>query len=287
MTEFIFSENMSPVGTVVNKETLPLEEITVLSWPKIGTQGLRNILLFISFDGTNYHGWQVQKNAPSVQKTMQDALEQVIKSRPDLVGCSRTDAGVHANEFACNFYTSSVIDCPGLQRALNSKLPDDISVLFCRDVGQNFHARYSAVGKEYVYKIYQNIVRSPFLNNYALFYPYSLDLPAMSEAAKNFLGRHDFSAFCATGGSVEDKVRTVEYFEIRKDGSLVTMTVRADGFLYNMVRIMAGTLLYVSQGKITPEGIGQIIASRDRSLAGPTVPAHGLYLNRVFYGDKI
>jgi tRNA pseudouridine38-40 synthase len=244
---------------------------------------MRNILLTLRFDGTAYHGWQVQKNAVTVQQTLQDALETVLRSRPPVIGCSRTDAGVHANEYACNFRTSMNIPNESLLRALNTNLPADIAVTGCTEVPERFHARYSACAKEYIYKIFNEKTRDPFLNRFALYYPYRLDIEAMRRAAAGFLGRHDFKAFRATGSSVDDTVRNVTLFEIETQGSLATFRVRADGFLYNMVRIMTGTLLYVSQGRIGESNICEIIDSQSRERAGPTVPAHGLYLNKVFY----
>jgi tRNA pseudouridine38-40 synthase len=243
----------------------------------------RNILLLLRFDGTAYHGWQVQKNAVTVQQVLQDALEAVLGSRPGVTGCSRTDAGVHACEYACNFRTSSNIPCDGLLRAFNASLPADIAVTACRDVPERFHARYSAAGKEYIYKIYNGETRDPFLEGYALHYPYRLDIPAMRRAAGGFIGRHDFSSFCTSNGSVADRVREVTLLELGSKGALLTVRVRADGFLYNMVRIIVGTLLNVSQGRIGEGDIPDVIAARSRSCAGPTAPPHGLYLNRVFY----
>jgi tRNA pseudouridine38-40 synthase len=243
----------------------------------------RNILLSLRFDGTAYHGWQVQKNAVTIQQTLQDALEKVLKVRPPVTGCSRTDAGVHANEYICNFHTFIQIPCESLRKALNVNLPKDIAVNACREVQEPFHARYAACAKEYHYKVWNGATRDPFLNRYTLFYPYRLDIPAMQRAAAGLLGSHDFSAFRASGSKVEDTVRNILLFDIEREGSLVTFRVRADGFLYNMVRIMTGTLLNISQGLISEGDIPEIIASRSRVSAGKTLPPHGLYLNKVFY----
>lgn len=243
----------------------------------------RNILLSLCFDGTAYHGWQVQSNAVTVQQTLQDTLEKVLKYRPPVIGCSRTDAGVHANEYFCNFHTAVNIPCENLRRALNANLPDDIAVNLCKEVPEQFHARYSACGKEYLYKIWNSDTHDPFLNRYALFYPYRLDMERMRSAAAGFLGSHDFSAFCSAGSTVADTVRCITLLELEREGNLVTLRIRADGFLYNMVRIISGTLLGVSQGLIHAQDIPQIILSGSRIRAGKTVPPHGLYLNRVFY----
>lgn len=244
---------------------------------------IRNLKLTLRFVGTAYHGWQVQKNAPTVQETLQDALQAVLGERPGVTGCSRTDAGVHANEYICNFRTMSCIPCENLRRALNANLPRDIAVRACDTAGPEFHARYSACGKEYIYKVWNEAARDPFLEGYALTYSYPLDLPAMQTAAEAFLGEHDFQSFCAAGSSVQDTVRHVTLFEVTRDAGLVQFRVRADGFLYNMVRIMVGTLLSVSQGRIGSGDIPDILQARNRAEAGPTAPAHGLYLNKVFY----
>lgn len=248
---------------------------------------VRNIVLFLAFDGTAYHGWQVQPNAPTVQQTVQDALERALGERPALIGCSRTDAGVHAREFVCNFRTESRIPCEGLLKSLNTFLPNDVSVLRCFRVPDDFHARYSAAGKEYCYELYTSPARDPFLHNRALHYPYPLDAEKTDTAARLFCGTHDFKAFRASGANPNGRgtVRTITTCRCERIGSRVVFTVAADGFLYNMVRIIVGTLLYVAQGKIAPASLPALIDGGNRVCGGPTVPACGLYLNRVFY-DK-
>ena len=246
---------------------------------------MRNLLLTIGFDGTAYHGWQVQQNAVTVQETLQNALQKILNVRPDVKGCSRTDAGVHANAFCCSLKTEHAIPRGSLIKALNATLPQDIRVFRCIAVPEDFHARYSAIGKEYYYRIDNGTAASPFLNRYSLFYPHPLDCGFLNKAAGYFCGTHDFKAFCAAGSSVQNTVRTVRRFSAERQGSFVTLKVSADGFLYHMVRIMAGTLLYVSQGKLSAEDIPGILAGRDRSLAGPTAPPHALCLNRVFYRE--
>lgn len=244
----------------------------------------RNLMITLSYDGSGYHGWQVQKNAISVQSVFQNSLEKVIKEKSDIKGCSRTDTGVHANMYTVSFKTSSKINCDNLIYALNRFLPDDIAVTNCAEMPMDFHARYSCVGKEYVYKIWNHRIRNPFLNKRALHYWYPLNAALLSDAAKFFVGAHDFTSF-ATLDKRETKnmIRTVENFSVNQNGDLTEMAVKADGFLYNMVRIMVGTLLRVAQGKIKKEDIPYIIDSKNRKNAGPTAPAHGLYLNRVFY----
>jgi tRNA pseudouridine38-40 synthase len=176
------------------------------------------------------------------------------------------------------------IPCSRLVGALNHFLPADIAVRDCREVAEDFHARYSCSGKEYVYKIWNNPVRSPFLEGRALHYWYPLDLERLNQAAQYYTGSHDFTSFCTLDSRERgDMTRTVTKAELEKEGDLVTFTVAADGFLYNMVRIMVGTLLRVAQGKFEPNDIPGIIEAKNRKAAGPTAPACGLYLNRVFY----
>lgn len=246
---------------------------------------MRNLLLTISFDGSEYHGWQVQSNAKTVQQTLQDGLEQILQKRDNIVGCSRTDAGVHANMYCCNLRTESEIPCSKLVSALNAVLPRDIAVSDCIEVDYEFHARYDCKSKEYIYKIYNSSIKNPFLYKYSLHYKYRLDEKMLDRQAKDFIGTYDFSAFCASGSSVESMVRTVMNASVERNGDMVIFRVEADGFLYNMVRIMVGTLIDISSGKIPQDSIKQIIASENRFAAGQTAPAHGLYLNRIRYGE--
>ncbi len=244
---------------------------------------MRNLLLTISFDGTAYHGWQVQENAVTVQQTLQDALEKICSNRDNVVGCSRTDSGVHANMYCCNVRTESTVACDRLVTALNAVMPRDIAALDCREVDFDFHARYDCKSKEYIYKIWNSPNKNPFLYNHTLHYKYPLDAEFLSQQAKDFIGTHDFSAFCAAGSSVEDTVRTVMNASVEREGDMVIFRVEADGFLYNMVRIMTGTLLDIAKGKIPADSIPQIIDSGSRFAAGYTAPARGLYLNNINY----
>ncbi len=244
---------------------------------------MRNLLLTISFDGSNYHGWQVQENAITVQQTMQDAIERITGSRGNIVGCSRTDAGVHANMYCCNIRTESEIECSKFVTALNAVLPEDISVMKCGEVNYEFHARYDCKSKEYIYKIWNSPVKNPFLHKYSYQHKYPLDEEFLNRQAKQFIGTCDFSAFCASGSSVEDTVRTVTDAEVYREGDMVIFRVEANGFLYNMVRIMVGTLLDISAGKIKPDTIDEILLSKDRNRAGITAKPEGLYLNRIVY----
>ena len=245
---------------------------------------MRNLLLIICYDGARYHGWQIQPNALSVQQVFQEALQKILPGTPSLKGCSRTDSGVHANRFCISLKTEFKIPCERLRAALNHFLPEDIAVLDCREVPEEFHARYSCTGKEYIYRIWNHPVRNPFWNKRALHYWYPLDLELLNRAAAYYLGPHDFTSFCTMDSRERgDMVRTVTRSEFSQEGDMVTFSVAADGFLYNMVRIMVGTLLYVAQGKIPPEAIPEILQAKDRNCAGPTAPPQGLYLNRVFY----
>ena len=241
-------------------------------------------MLTLKYCGKDLHGWQIQDNAVTVQEEFQNALYGIIGERPDIKGCSRTDSGVHANMYCVSMMISHPITNDHLMMAMNRYLPDDIAVTDVRDVDDSFHARYSCKGKEYVYKVWNSRFRDPFLHGLALHYRYDLDTEKLDREAQAFVGAHDFTSFCTLDKREKgDFVRTVEYFRVERDGDIVTFTVKADGFLYNMVRIMVGTLLAMAQGRIPYGTLRDIIDARDRSKAGPTAPAQGLYLNKVFY----
>lgn len=244
----------------------------------------RNLLLTICYDGRNYHGWQIQSNALSVQEVFQKALYKVIGESTNIKGCSRTDAHVHAYNYCISFKTYHTIPCERLVAALNRYLPKDIAVLSCKEVNKDFHARYSCIGKEYVYKIWNNPIRDPFLDGYVYHYWYNLDETMLNKEAQSYIGKHDFTSFCTLDRRErKDFVRNVNNAEVIRDGDMVIFKVSADGFLYNMVRIMVGTLLRISQGKIQENKICDIIEAKDRSFAGPTAIPNGLYLNKVYY----
>lgn len=248
---------------------------------------MRNLLITLRFCGASYHGFQVQKNALTITQVFQDAVEEVLGKRYDIKGCSRTDAGVHANKYCISMKVDDeqTIPCQGLVRGLNAHLPGDVAVLDCCEVEEDFHARYNCLGKRYVYTFHNGAVRDPFLKGrvYHSQSGVALDADTMNRAAQHFLGSHDFSAFCAAGGSVEDKVRTIYAAGVEREGDLVRFSVTGSGFLYNMVRIMAGTLMAVGQHRMAPDEIPAIIESMDRSRAGLTLPPDGLYLDDVFY----
>lgn len=242
-----------------------------------------NIKLFLQFDGTNYHGWQTQANAPTVQQTLRDALRAV--TREDIIpcGCGRTDAGVHAAGYVCSFKTESRIPPDRFPYALNSALPADIVCLRAEAVSEDFSANRSAVGKTYRYTIDNGEFPDVFLSRYAWHYRFPLDDGAMRRAARSFLGTHDFVGFASSGFGVKTTVRTILALNIERRGGVITMDVTGDGFLYNMVRIITGTLVYAGAGRISPRELPEIIESRKRERAGITAPAKGLCLKEVFY----
>lgn len=244
---------------------------------------MRNLKVKISYKGTAYHGFQRQNNAVSVQNILEDRLSRLTSEKITINGCSRTDTGVHANEFYFSFKTLCKIPCEGLVRGMNSLLPCDIAVYECIEVDDDFHARYSCKGKEYVYKILNTQIRDPFLAEEILHYPYPIDIEKMQTAASYIIGTHDFLSFCGALGIKDNTVRTVYECEVGRDGNIVTIRISGDGFLYNMVRIIVGTLIDVNEGKISADEITSIINSRDRCRAGATVKPCGLYLNKVFY----
>lgn len=246
---------------------------------------MRNIKLVFAYDGKNYHGWQYQDNALSIQEVLTKVLKKIFKTKVNINGCSRTDAGVHANEYCANIKIDSDIVCENLIRAMNSLLPEDISLIHAQDVDDDFHARYSAVSKEYVYKVYDGKIRDPFLKDYAYFWKYKIDENLLNEQAQDFIGLHDFKAFCSSGSKIRDTKREVLQASVERKGDIVVFKFRARAFLYNMVRIMVGTLLYINGGQIKTDDISKIIASKDRKAAGKTVPPNGLYLNHVYYGE--
>ncbi|MHC1695718.1 MAG: tRNA pseudouridine(38-40) synthase TruA [Eubacteriales bacterium] len=241
------------------------------------------VALRLMYDGSGFHGWQVQSNAYTVQQAVQDALEATLGVRPDVTGCSRTDSGVHAGDYCCHIDLDKPFDLSKLPSALNVRLPKQAAVTAAYEVPQDFHARYSVVQKEYLYRIWNAQSRNPFLEGRAYHYSYKLDLERMRCAAGFLVGEHDFSGFMSSGSDIEDTVRDIKYCQIEKNGDMVEIYIAADGFLYNMARIITGTLLYFSQLGLDPSVMEDIIASRDRKRCGFTAPAHGLYLNKVVY----
>lgn len=243
------------------------------------------LLLRIAYVGTHFHGFQTQPKLRTVQGTLQKILEDFFDQKLMITGASRTDAGVHARDFALTVEGELFDNLPPdkLPLALAPLLPPDLSVLSAKRVPDDFHPRYAVDYKEYEYLIHNAPVRSPFYADRAYFYPIPLDVDRMNLAAKKLIGQHDFSAFMAKGSTVVDTVRTIKYFYAERQGDLIRIVVAADGFLYNMVRILAGTLVAVSDGRIDPDDLPVIVQSGDRRRTGATLPPQGLYLCRVVY----
>lgn len=246
-------------------------------------------LCFITeFDGTAFAGFQSQENGRAVQDVLESALAELFKEKIRLTGCSRTDAGVHARFHLSHADVPFVIPEDRFPLAMNALLPDDVAVKRAFYVRDDFSARFSINGKRYIYRIYVSPTRDPFLDRYAYYCPLMPDVEAMKRAAKAFAGEHDFRAFCAAGGSQKTYVRRLHKVAVRTAGEdplQIEIEVSGEAFLYNMVRIIAGTLLYVGQGKIPADGIGEVIEKGDRSLAGKTLSAKGLTLEEVYFDE--
>ena len=245
---------------------------------------MRNLLFTITYDGTNYHGWQIQENALTVQEVFQNAFKKVTGERGDMKACSRTDTGVHAREFCVSVKTESKIVTERFPAAMNHWLPEDVAVKGCKEAPLDFHARYSCKGKEYSYEIWNNPIREPFLRGRALHYWYPIDEVRLKAAAGYYVGAHDFTSFCTLDKRERgDMVRRVTKARVERRGDMVLFTVAADGFLYNMVRIMAGGPFKGKEGGVFPGGIPGVKKGRGPGKGGAPPPPPGLYLNRVFY----
>lgn len=247
---------------------------------------MRNLKVIISYNGAAYHGFQRQDNASTVQETVEKAIGKLLKIKdPVIYGCSRTDTGVHAREFCFNVHIDNRIPCEGFVKGMNTLLPPDIAVQSCCEVPDDFHARYNAKGKEYVYIINNKPQRDVFMQNLAFHYPYKLDINAMNHAARLLIGEHDFGGFCRAEGKARMKttVRTIYDISVTESDGMCEVRVSGNGFLYNMVRIVVGTLIYISEGRRTEADIVSALETGDRSLSGITLPPSGLYLNKVFY----
>ena len=244
---------------------------------------MRRIALIIEYDGTNYVGWQVQPNGIAVQQAIGDAFEKLIGKRPVLHASGRTDSGVHARAQVAHFDTECGIPADKFCYALNTRLPDDIRIKASLEVPADFHARFDVKEKHYVYTINNAPHASAFTRNTALHIHYPIDLNRLNEAASLFLGEHDFNAFRSTGSKAATTVRTIYASEWTKEGQMLKYHVAGSGFLYNMVRIMVGTMIRIGQGFEEPETIAEALNAAERSFAGDTAPAHGLMLYRVKY----
>lgn len=244
---------------------------------------MRTLRFTLSYDGTNYSGWQRQTNAVTVQEIVEEALSSICKEKITVVGSGRTDAGVHALGQVVSFRTRCRIPADRLSFALNRLLPSDIVACEGQEAPVDFHARYSAKEKLYRYVIYNNAMPSPFYRLYSWHIPMLLDFEAMIQAAAHFMGTHDFSAFRAAGGAPVDPVRSIYLSEWRKSGDMLEYQVRGTGFLYHMVRNMVGTMVEIGKKKHPPDAVRAILASKQRSTAGVTAPPQGLYLVRLMY----
>lgn len=244
---------------------------------------MKNIALKLRYDGSDYHGWQTQKTEVTVQETLETALSKLCKEEVKAVGCGRTDAGVHALRYCANFKANCTIPVERIPLAVNALLPPDISVLQAVQAPDDFNAILSCEKKEYTYKILNARLRDPFQAKRAYFHPFPLDIEKMQKAASFFVGTHDFAAVRSVGTDVKSTVRTIYWFEGEREGDMITFRVCANGFLYNMVRAMIGTLIYASEGKFLPEDIPALLEQGDRRLTGPTVPPQGLYMSRIWY----
>lgn len=244
---------------------------------------MNNIKLTLEYDGTNYYGWQKQKGMKTIQGEIEEALLLVTKEPCEVTGSSRTDAGVHAKGFVANFKTNSNVPPERFREALNIKLPNDIVVIKSEKVEEYFHARYCAKGKTYEYYILNDQVPSALMRNQVYHYKYDLNIEEMKKGATQFIGTHDFAAFKTQGSSVKGSIRTIFDVKVEKIEKIIKISVSGDGFLYNMVRIIVGTLIEVGRGKNKPEYIKEIITKKDRKLAGFCVPAKGLFLKEVYY----
>lgn len=243
----------------------------------------KNIRLTLAFDGTAYHGWQIQRSLPTVQGMLSDAIARITGERVSITGCGRTDAGTHARAYVANFRTSSGIPVRRLVPALNGALPRDIRVLSARRVSADFHARRDAFSKTYRYQIYLGPVMAPHLAREYFHYPRPVRIPLMMQAARLFEGEHDFASFAKADSLPANTVRRIFRCELKKRGHRLLLTVEGNGFLHHMVRNMAGTLLELGGGAISLEEFRDLFARRDRRQAGFTAPAHGLVLQKVRY----
>ncbi len=241
-----------------------------------------NFALKLSYSGTNYCGWQKQNNVPTIQEEIEKSVSKIFGKNYTVYGCSRTDAGVHAIEYVCMIKEAPSFDAKKLPLALNTYLPDDICVFDAIETPTDFHPRFSAIKKEYIYKVYTSRIRDPFLNQRAYMYKHELDEIQCNNIANEFVGTYDFAAFMASGSTITDTVRTIYSFDVSQQNNLFTFKVCGNGFLYNMVRIMVGTVINSYEGKIKFP-IKNVIESKSRTLAGQTMPPYALYLNKVYY----
>lgn len=248
---------------------------------------MRRIMLRVAYDGTNYHGWQVQPGAATIEGELNKAISALTGEEIQVIGASRTDAGVHALGNVAVFDTRSRIPAEKFSFALNQRLPADIAVQCSQEAAADFHPRHCECHKTYEYTILNRRFPLPEYRNTAYFYYGRLDVGAMCRGAAAFVGEHDFAGFCSAGTQVQSTVRRIYSMTVEQQGELICIRVQGNGFLYNMVRIIAGTLLEVGRGKILPEELPGIIASGDRDRAGATAPARGLKLVEIVFNQNV
>ena len=244
---------------------------------------MKRVKLVIAYDGTNYCGWQIQKNGITVEEVLNKTLSELVQEKITVIGASRTDSGVHALGNVAVFDTESRIPAEKFSFALNQRLPEDIRIQSSEEVSLDFHPRYCDTRKTYRYQILNRRFAIPTERLYSHFVYYPLDVDKMQEAANYLIGEHDFRSFCSTRTQVENTVRTIYYIDLKKEGDMIIMEINGNGFLYNMVRIIAGTLMKVGLGIYPPGQVKEILEAMDRSKAGPKAEARGLTLVDIEY----
>ena len=244
---------------------------------------MKRIGIVVAYDGTNYAGWQIQPNGVTIQGVLDETLSRLLGEKIHVMGASRTDAGVHSLGNVAVFDTDTRIPGEKISYALNQFLPEDIRIQLSEEVEPDFHPRYCDSEKTYQYRILNRRFPVPTERLYSYFYHYKLDVALMQEATSYLIGQHDFASFCGAGAQVRSTIRTITAMEVWRDGDIITIQVQGTGFLYNMVRIIAGTLIEIGNGQYPPETIKTILDARSREAAGPTAPAHGLTLVGISY----
>ena len=243
--------------------------------------------ILVSYDGTNYGGWQIQKNAVTVQQKITEALEDTLGYKVNVVASGRTDSGVHARAQVCHFDAQTSIPAEKLADALNARLPDDISVLKTALAPEGFDANSSAKRKTYCYRFYLSQRRQPLIDRYSVQIKYNVNMRKLEGSAKLFEGEHDFKAYCASGSQAKTTVRTIYSIKVEQDGCQVAIYVTGNGFLYNMVRTLVGTMIYYGAGRLTEDDIIKTLTEVDRNFVGKTMPAKGLTLESVEYEKRL
>ena len=244
---------------------------------------MKRVKLVVAYDGTNYHGWQVQDNGITIEEVLNRTIGELVQEDIKVIGASRTDAGVHACGNVAVFDTESRIPGDKFSFAKNQRLPDDIRIQESCEVDADFHPRYADTVKTYEYNILNRRFELPSKRLYAAFCYYPMDIERMNQAAAYLVGEHDFKSFCSAGAQVQTTVRTIYAVNVTKEDDMVHIRITGNGFLYNMVRIIAGTLMQVGTGLMEPEQVKEILEARDRSKAGPTAVAKGLTLVEIRY----